>query len=331
MRSFTTSELGSSNPMSAMATDGPTGSHGARANQASADAGSGSDGTVSWRALLGEAVARLASAGVTDPAISARRIVEEASGMEGAELGVGLDQLATVRGVARLDALVARRSAGEPLQYVLGRWSFRHLDLMVDRRVLIPRPETETVTEYALRELARITASEPRPVAVDLGTGSGAIGLSLAREHPTVDVWLTDVSADAVDVARANVAGLGRHGARVRVVEGSWFAALPRDLVGLVAVVVSNPPYVAVTDPLPPEVADWEPHAALVADRDGFAAYDVLLAESPLWLRPGGALVLESAPDQVETLVDRARADFAVVEAFEDLAGRPRGIVARAR
>ena len=129
--------------------------------------------------------------------------------------------------VAHLDAMLDRHAAGEPLAYVLGRWGFRHLDLAVDRRVLIPRPETEVVAGVAI-ELAGALA---RPITVaDLGTGSGAIGLALADELPVdgVTVWLTDVSPDALDVARANLAGIGRRAANVRIAEGSWFDALPR-------------------------------------------------------------------------------------------------------
>src|SRR5438105_5970876 len=137
--------------------------------------------------------------------------------------------------------MVARRAAGEPLQYVLGRWAFRTLDLMVDRRVLIPRPETEQVVEVALAEARRLHAR----IAADLGTGSGAIALSLAAELPGVDVWATDVSADALAVARANLAGIGTFAAaRVRIQEGDWFGALPPELRGRLDIVVSNPPYI---------------------------------------------------------------------------------------
>ncbi len=144
-----------------------------------------------------------------------------------------------------VDEMVARRAKGEPLQYVLGRWGFRTLDLMVDRRVLIPRPETEVVAGLA------IDALPTSGVLVDLGTGSGAIALSAAAERwPDVEVWATDASAEALAVARANLAGLGRRGAVVRLVEGDWFVALPHELRGHVDVLVSNPPYVAATDPL---------------------------------------------------------------------------------
>ena len=160
---------------------------------------------------------------------------------------------------------------------------------MVDRRVLIPRPETEVVAERALVELRRLGLDGP-PVAVDLGTGSGAIGLSLAREYASADVWITDVSSDALDVARANVAGLGRHGSRVRAVEGSWFEPLPIELAGRISLVVSNPPYVSVGDDLPASVVDWEPRHVLIAESDGYAAYDVLIGESP----DGSAAVVPS-------------------------------------
>src|SRR5688500_6955983 len=124
--------------------------------------------------------------------------------------------------------MAERRLAGEPLQYVLGSWGFRTLDLFVDPRVLIPRPETEVVAGLAIDALADLD----RPgIAVDLGTGSGAIALSLAAEHwPHVEVWASDASADALAVARANLAALGRRGAVVRLVEGDWFGALPDDL-----------------------------------------------------------------------------------------------------
>ena len=156
---------------------------------------------------------------------------EVAAGREGDEFLAALDQPATHRNVAHLDSMLARVASGEPLQYVLGRWGFRHLDLMVDRRVLIPRPETETVVETALA-LAR--SMQPPIICADLGTGSGAIGLSLAAELPVdgVTVWMTDASSDAIDVARANAAGIGRAGANVRLADGDWFDALPEELRG---------------------------------------------------------------------------------------------------
>ena len=145
---------------------------------------------------------------------------EVASGLDGDEFLDALDLPATYRGVAHLDAMLAQAAAGEPLQYVLGRWGFRHLDLMVDRRVLIPTSRDRDRRRARAWTRAR---SLPSPIiCADLGTGSGAIGLSLAAELPLdgVTVWMTDVSPDALDVARANAAGIGRAGANVRLAEG---------------------------------------------------------------------------------------------------------------
>jgi release factor glutamine methyltransferase len=295
------------------------------------------EGAMSWRMLAAEAQRRLEAAGVPDEgsaAVDARRIVERASGFEGAEYVLGLDDAATERGVHHFDAMLERRLTGEPLQYVVGHWGFRTLDLMVDSRVLIPRPETEIVAGLALDELDRRrgqrTGTGRSLLAVDLGTGSGAIGLALAAEREWVEVWLTDSSDAALDVARANLTGLGRPGTRVRIVGGDWFAALPVDLLGTVDVVVSNPPYVAVDDVLPPVVRDWEPHGALLAGPRGLDDLEVLVTESPRWLRPGGALVVELDPRQADTVADLARSSgFVDAEIRPDLTGRARAVVAR--
>lgn len=280
-------------------------------------------GTVSWRELHTELVDRLG-----DP--SARWLCEEASGREGAEWLAHLDDPATVLAVARLDSMSRRRAAGEPLQYVIGHWPFRGLDLVVDRRVLIPRPETERVVEVALEELDRIGGRERPTTVVDLGTGSGAIALSIAVERPLARVVATDRSSEAIAVARANTTGIGRHGARVTVAEGSWFGPVDRTLRGTIDLVVSNPPYVAATDELPPEVEDWEPAAALRAGEDGLDDIRVIIDESPGWLSPRGSLVVELAPGQVAAATDLARsAGFSSVRSANDLAGRQRALIAR--
>ncbi|MFP5254239.1 MAG: peptide chain release factor N(5)-glutamine methyltransferase [Acidimicrobiia bacterium] len=295
--------------------------------------------TLPWRRLRAESIARLEAAGVEDPRREVRWIEERASGRSAAELQAAIDEPATVREVAFVDQMVARRAAGEPLQYVLGRWGFRTLDLMVDRRVLIPRPETEVVAGLALdalaardRRRAATPAADAPPVAVDLGTGSGAIALSLAAERwPHVEVWGTDASADALAVARANLAGLGRRAGVVRLVEGDWFGALPEDLRGRIDVVVSNPPYVADGDELPPEVADWEPVGALRAGPDGLDDIGRIVAEAPTWLAPGGALVVEIGEAQAEAVLELASAaGFPRATIEPDLAGQPRALVAQA-
>jgi len=277
---------------------------------------------VIWRDLLYEAAERLGSK------LEAKRIVERASGFEGAEFHAGLEEPVTARALAFFDQMVERRAAGEPLQYVLGAWGFRKLDLYIDRRVLIPRPETEQVVEVALAELRRMEADAP--IVVDLGTGSGAIALSIAVEVPRATVWATDSSPDALAVARANLVGLGRAAARVRLEEGSWFAALPGLLEGRVDLVVSNPPYVGSEEELPAEVVEWEPAAALFGGPTGLEQVAEILAAAPVWLTRPGACVIEIAPHQAADAVGLAReAGFVDVEIRPDLAERPRALVAR--
>lgn len=275
-------------------------------------------------------------------------MLEAASGLEGAELMAALGQAAPARAVAACRAMVARRLAGEPLQYVLGRWGFRGLDLLVDRRVLIPRPETEQLVEVARAELSRLAAGGPEEgapvvsrgpgmegglVAVDLGTGSGAVALSLAAEEPSLQVWATDQSPDALAVARANLAGLGGPAAtRVRLALGSWYRALPGWLRGQVRLVASNPPYVAEYElpSLPAEVRDWEPLGALVAGPSGLEAIRAVLEGSRRWLARSASVVVELAPHQADAGAGLAReAGFAHVDVRSDLGGRPRVLVAR--
>ena len=253
---------------------------------------------------------------------------ETASSTDPDEFLAGLDDTPMTRMVSHLDAMVARYRTGEPLQYVLGSWSFRRLDLNVDRRVLIPRPETEIVAEVALG-LAR-TFEDERTV-VDLGTGSGAIGLACADELPLdgTTVWLTDASSDALDVARANLAGVGRAARNVRVALGNWFDALPDGLEA--DVIVSNPPYVAVGSvDLEANVGEWEPDGALFAGADGLDDYRVIVPGAINYLRPDGWLVLEIGYDQgtaVSALLEQQ--GYREVEVRQDLANLDRIVLAK--
>ena len=284
-----------------------------------------------WASLRRGVEAQLRAAGLDAAAQEARWIVETASGHEGAEHLDLADEAPTHRGVVAVDRMVERRLAGEPVQYVLGSWAFRHLDLLVDRRVLIPRPETEGVAGHALAESDRRRGERSERVLVaDLGTGSGAIGLALAAERDWTEVWLTDASPDALAVARANLAGLGRPAARVTVTYGVWFAALPDDARGTIDVIVSNPPYIATDEDLPASVADWEPTSALVAGPSGTEDLELLIDEARHWLAPGGALVLELAPHQAEAMATRAEQQgYHEVRVHPDMAGLDRILVAR--
>jgi len=295
-----------------------------------------------WRMLRSEIAGELTDAGIVPAEAEARFMIERASGYDADDWLEIADATPTPRARARVEEMVKRRVAGEPLQYVLGAWSFRGFDLLVDPRVLIPRPETEHVVEVALEEAARLglrrsrrrlSLVEPKPAAhvADLGTGSGAIAIALESELPDVEVWATDTSEDALTVARANVSGCAA--ARVRIAPaGSWFAVLPDALRGELRLIVSNPPYVAEHElpTLPDEVAQYEPHSALIAGPEGTEAIVALLAGAFDWLTPDGVLVCELAPHQADAMRSHAE-DLGYTEALvrRDLTGRPRVLVAR--
>lgn len=287
-----------------------------------------SDETITWGELLRVSAVELGNEQ------EARWLCEHASGLDRVELDDARDEVVSERCGVALRAMVARRLAGEPLQYVMRSWGFRHLDVLVDNRVLIPRPETEVVVQVALdlaREMIGKTKSKLR--VADLGTGSGVIGLSLASELPrgTTEVWLTDLSADALEVARANLAGLGLINGDVRVVQGSWFAALPSELRNSFDLIVSNPPYIGVYDPsVESSVLQHEPHLALFAGSDGLDAYREIISQAAEWLATDGWLVLEIGHQQGDAVRELLTENsFKQIEIRQDLAGRDRIALAK--
>lgn len=228
---------------------------------------------------------------------------------------------------AAIETALHRRLRGEPLAYAVGSAPFRELVLQVDRRVLIPRPETEIVVGEALR----LAAARPGGVAVDIGTGSGAIALALATEGQFDEVIATDVSADALEVADENGRLLlGPTHAPVRFRLGADLAPLD----GVRArVIVSNPPYIAYEEAaaLPRSVRDWEPPTALFAADRGMARYQALLAGAQQYLEAGGVLVLElDAQRAAETAQLASRYGFEDVQVVQDYSGRDRVLTARA-
>jgi release factor glutamine methyltransferase len=248
--------------------------------------------------------------------------------------------------VARARGLAARRAAGEPLQYVFGHWPFRGLDLRVDRRVLIPRPETEQVVEVALGEARRLLARRGGEGlrAVDAGTGSGAIALALASELGGAGVrrmWATDTSAGALEVAASNLASCcaapgGSALPEVVLRQGSWLDPLPEEERGRIDLVVSNPPYVTAAEwpDLAPEVRA-EPRQALVAGpgrsgEPGLADVETVLMVARHWLARPGVVIVELAPQQAGAARRWARQlGYDEVRVEPDLAGRPRALVGR--
>ncbi len=285
---------------------------------------------------------QFSGAGVPEPDVSARHIAAEASGCDVAEIALAPKTPMTVRMVSHADAMAARRVAGEPLQYVLGRWGFRELDLAVDNRALIPRPETEVVAGVAIDWLFQTVRRrrQSEVVVADLGTGCGAIALSIAHEVPQAHVLATDSSAEALALAAANLAGLGSAASRVSLCQGDWFEALlgffdPQGIIcaaelrGQLDLIVSNPPYVADAEALPPEIDNWEPHEALYAGTDGLSALRTIVRDARGWLAPGGLLALEIGSDQGAAVSEIASArGYQDVSVEPDLAGLDRVLVA---
>jgi release factor glutamine methyltransferase len=277
--------------------------------------------------LLDDLARTLTSRGIAEPISEAREIVAALHDaprlwpvMNG---GVGVDAPTTERAVRAAE----KRAQGAPLAYAVGRVGFRHLTLDVDERVLIPRPETEQLVELVLEE----TNGSAGGVAIDVGTGSGAIAIALAAEGRFSRVYGTDVSRDALDVARENVrhaAGVLR--APVDLLHGSLLGPL---LDVRARVVVSNPPYIAVGEApsLPASVRDWEPAVALFSGSDGMTATARLVREAAEVLAPGGLLALEVDTRRASVaaeLVLRERR-FRSVRIELDLTGRERFVLAR--
>jgi len=267
---------------------------------------------VTARDALDAAVPALSAAGCDTPRLDAELLVASALGVERAALVTEPGTPVPPAASRLLMEWVRRRGAREPVAYILGRKGFRRLELEVDSRVLIPRPETEHVVEAALDlpEGARV---------VDVGTGSGAIALALADERPDLRVVATDISADALAVARANAARLRLE---VAFVEGDLLDGAG---IGPVDAVVSNPPYVERHADLMPEIARYEPPLALFGDGDGLAVIRALIRDvrAPF-------LALEHGEGQADAIEALAReAGFGEVERIRDLAGIERVLVAR--
>ncbi|MEO5616211.1 MAG: peptide chain release factor N(5)-glutamine methyltransferase [Candidatus Eisenbacteria bacterium] len=230
----------------------------------------------------------------------------------------------------RLDSWLARRAAGQPVQYITGRAAFRFLDLAVGPAVLVPRPETEQVVEAVLDVLREELMHWVSPRILDLGTGSGAIALSLAREWPQAIVTATDASAAALATALTNAVALGLD-ERVQFREGYWFDAVGGE--DRFEVVVSNPPYIGTdeADELPPDVRDHEPHEALFSGESGLEALRAIVEEAPRHLVAGGLLALELAEMRAREVAGwlEGAHDWSGVDLRDDFAGRPRILLAR--
>jgi len=279
------------------------------------------------RALLDDALRQLDAAGIDDARRTAEWIVEDVTGATRAAIYAHPETVVEPAEEALVRRYVARRAAGEPVQYVLGHADFYGLQLVVTPHVLIPRPETETVVEEALRRIAGHEA----PWVLDVGTGSGAIALAVKQERPEAEVFAVDVSREALAVAAGNAERLGL--AVTFVQADALRPAFVGDVAPTFDLVISNPPYVpeAERPELQVEVRDHEPATALfVADADPLVFYRALAGHAERLLKPGGWLVAETHADHGDG-VRQLWADAGLEEAaiLPDLAGRDRIAVGR--
>ena len=270
--------------------------------------------------LRAELTTLLRSKGIGNAEREASWLVEAASGLDHADQTLATDPLASEI-LENARALATRRMAGEPLQYITGKAGFRRLELEIGPGALIPRPETESLTQYAMDRLPS------GGVVVDVGTGAGAIALAIADERPDAVVYATDVADEALEWARRNRDKLSL---AIELHEGDLLDALPSDLQGSLDVVVSNPPYVHEDFVLPVEIREHEPHVALFAGQDGMALLDRLAEQSMEWLKPGGWLVMEMGEvqrDEMRRTLERL--GYEDIDVLPDMTDRPRVAVGR--
>jgi release factor glutamine methyltransferase len=261
--------------------------------------------------------------GVENPRLNAELLIGHALGLPRMQLYMQFERMLTLPELDQIRPLVKRRGQREPLQYILGGQEFFHIKLKVDRRALIPRPETEQLCELITQQLP-----QPPQTILDLGTGSGAIALALAAFYPLAMVTGVDSSAEALALARENAVALGLE-ARTRLLASNWFAALEPG--AKFELIVANPPYLSEeeTAVAAAEVRAFEPRTALSPGRDGTEALAHILAEAGKYLGDGGMLALETGIDQHAKLRDLATAaGFGRIESRRDLSGRDRHFLA---
>lgn len=256
------------------------------------------------------------------PRLDAQLLLCRAAGVNKMDILRAPERPAPPSAVQGFHALIARRRAGEPIAYLLGEREFWSMSLRITPATLIPRPETEMLVELAL---ARIPPDQNSKV-LDLGTGSGAIALAIARERPHAQVWATDASADALSVAQHNAQALGI--SNVRFCHGDWYTPLAAERFDII---VSNPPYIAEGDPhLQRGDLRFEPPQALTCGRDGMAALRHIAQQARAHLLSGGWLLMEHGYDQSAALLELMQAlQFEDVADHPDLAGIPRVVHGR--
>jgi release factor glutamine methyltransferase len=283
------------------------------------------------RSALKDAMARLSAANVPSHALAAELLLIDTLGRDRAWMYAHPEFELDLAGAEKYFELVAQRASGVPSQYLTGKQEFWGLEFEVTPAVLIPRPETEHIIEVALDRLGPARKSEPLRIA-DVGTGSGCIAVALASELPMAQIFATDISAGALEVAQRNAA---RHGfsARIHFAETNLLDAFAGEAQRFDAI-VSNPPYIGIADApaLQREVRAHEPEIALFAGDDGLAVYAPLIREASAALRQGGLLILELGHNSLAPVHEWLESgDWSDIHVTNDLAGIPRVISAEHR
>jgi release factor glutamine methyltransferase len=279
----------------------------------------------SARQAARDAAEKLEKAGVPEPTASAEVLLSELLGIGRAEIAF-YEKPLTEEQTKLYGAWISRRMKREPVQRILGYAYFRNLKLDLNLDTLIPRPDTESVVDLVLERIALRGGSCH---VLDIGTGSGAIAIAIAQEHPLCEVHATDVSEAALEIARHNAKQNGAtvHFHRADVASGLEF------LTGKIDLLVSNPPYVddlSAEKRLAPEVREWDPPAALYSGADEYAFFRRIFAETPPLLRVGADVVLEIGDNQAEAVLDLGRrVGFVPLGTRADLAGTPRAVLLR--
>jgi release factor glutamine methyltransferase len=265
----------------------------------------------------------LAKHGVESARLNAELLVGHSLGLKRMQLYLQFERPLAEAELAKIRPLIKRRSEREPLQYIIGSTEFAGVSLKVDRRALVPRPETELVVEFA----QKLCVTPPAEI-LDLGTGSGALALALAVAFPAARVTAVDVSRDALALAQENATSLGL-AERFAAVESDWFTAVRPD--AKFDLIVANPPYLsdAEVKETAPEVRGFEPHGALSSGATGLEALERIIPEAKARLRPAGWLICETGIAQHATLLGQLRAaGFVREESRKDLTGRDRFVIA---
>lgn len=277
-------------------------------------------------AVLDRVTTDLERSGISGARNEAEVLLSHLLGLRRTDLYSGTEKAVSVSQAAQLDKMVASRCTGRPLQYITGVQRFRRLSLKVGPGVLVPRPETEMLVERCLELLEGVQD----PAVLDLGTGSGAIALSLATERPDCRAWATEISEDALWWAEANLKNSGL--SNVELGYGDLFSPLPSSEKGNFDLIVSNPPYLSQEElsRAPVEVRDHEPEMALLSGDKGLATCIRIIREAFIWLKPGGHLVIETAgTSQYEDLRIFLARRYEGVQITNDLTGKPRFVEGR--